>query len=306
VKFEPTPASLALYSRPPRAGEIGMVTSVPVPGRGRTTSIPGPGGGLVYVHWNESGVQGVAPMDLVVMARPARAAGSRRARRNPNRYTLDAHVREWAAARGARVHIPESWLGRGKVALVVAAENLGNVPTKELQAIARRHGYHVETEGDGYHYYLVPRTEKELVTSGYGEILRNPDDSSRIAPRLRAPRRPAEDRALRIAEQATSPTQSLAARRARGYGGVGYYATVRDLKRRYPTGTIVRVTYGKTTGSGAYDVRTWRIGPRGLQPIGRSVAWTPYTDLIKRRLGASLAILGVEPIATEKPTRKLR
>ena len=69
VRFDPTPASALLYSNPPRVGEEGYVTRVSVPGKGRTTSIPGPGGGLLYVMWDRSGTQGVSPMDLNVVTK---------------------------------------------------------------------------------------------------------------------------------------------------------------------------------------------------------------------------------------------
>lgn len=65
VQFRPTPASLALYSSPPAVGATGAVTSVPVGGGKRRTSLPGPGGGLVYVKWDDGSFQGVSSIDLV-------------------------------------------------------------------------------------------------------------------------------------------------------------------------------------------------------------------------------------------------
>ena len=64
VEFRPTPASLALYSDPPSIGALGRVSSVST-GRGKRTSIPGPGGGLVYVKWDDGSFQGVSSLDLV-------------------------------------------------------------------------------------------------------------------------------------------------------------------------------------------------------------------------------------------------
>lgn len=66
VRFEATPASLALYSSPPKRFLEGTITSVNT-GSGRRTSIPGPGGGLVYVKWDDGSFQGVSPLDLVVL-----------------------------------------------------------------------------------------------------------------------------------------------------------------------------------------------------------------------------------------------
>lgn len=57
------------YSRAPAVGERGKVTTVPVPG-GRSTSMRGPGGGLIYVDWDRIGVTGIAPQDLKVISGP--------------------------------------------------------------------------------------------------------------------------------------------------------------------------------------------------------------------------------------------
>lgn len=66
VRFEATPASLALYSSPPKRFSEGTITSVSF-GGSRRTSLPGPGGGLVYVRWDDGSFQGVSPLDLVVL-----------------------------------------------------------------------------------------------------------------------------------------------------------------------------------------------------------------------------------------------
>jgi len=63
VRFGPSPASLVLYSDPPRVGSQGTVTAIPVGSRS-VTYLPGPGGGLVYVDWDDHGVAGVSPRDL--------------------------------------------------------------------------------------------------------------------------------------------------------------------------------------------------------------------------------------------------
>lgn len=63
VVYRPNPASHALYMRPPRIGERGSVTSIPLGAR-RATCLPGPGGGLVYVDWDEAGPRGIAPGDI--------------------------------------------------------------------------------------------------------------------------------------------------------------------------------------------------------------------------------------------------
>jgi hypothetical protein len=64
VVFNPNPVSLMLYSHgTPRRGEQGTVTTVPLPG-GRKPCLPGPGGGLIYVDWDEFGTAGIAPGDI--------------------------------------------------------------------------------------------------------------------------------------------------------------------------------------------------------------------------------------------------
>lgn len=67
VFFEPTPVSYALYSKPPRRGMAGTVTSVSF-GGSRRTYLPGPGGGLVYVKWDDGSFQGVSSLDLVKLS----------------------------------------------------------------------------------------------------------------------------------------------------------------------------------------------------------------------------------------------
>jgi hypothetical protein len=69
VKFQPNPMSYAMYSSDhrkmlPRKGGVGTVTTVQIPG-GKKHYMPGPGGGLLYVKWDDGGVCGVAPQDIV-------------------------------------------------------------------------------------------------------------------------------------------------------------------------------------------------------------------------------------------------
>jgi hypothetical protein len=75
VRFVPNPASFQLYSRPPARGEEGEVTTTLFPGGGRRSSMPGPGGGLLYVKWDRTGTQGVSPLDVEVIRRPRRGLG---------------------------------------------------------------------------------------------------------------------------------------------------------------------------------------------------------------------------------------
>lgn len=64
VVFNPNPVSRMMYSyRVPKAGTRGRVTTLPT-GRGRTTCMRGPGGGLVYVDWDDGGTMGVSSIDL--------------------------------------------------------------------------------------------------------------------------------------------------------------------------------------------------------------------------------------------------
>jgi len=66
VRFTPNAASHPLYSNPPEVGEEGEVTTVPMPG-GRRSSLKGPGGGLLYVKWDNLGTMGVSPRDVEVV-----------------------------------------------------------------------------------------------------------------------------------------------------------------------------------------------------------------------------------------------
>ena len=64
VEFLPNPVSLALYSYAvPARGTCGSVTALPV-GAGRRTSLPGPGGGLLFVVWDDGLVCGVSHRDV--------------------------------------------------------------------------------------------------------------------------------------------------------------------------------------------------------------------------------------------------
>jgi hypothetical protein len=63
VRFNPNPVSFGLYSHPPIVGDVGKVTSVPFGGGVRKSFLAGPGGGLLYVAWEKSGVQGVSAID---------------------------------------------------------------------------------------------------------------------------------------------------------------------------------------------------------------------------------------------------
>jgi len=65
VRFQPNPASYALYSRAPKPGTYGRVTTVPLGGGRRATCMRGPGGGLVYVRWEGSDTMGVSMNDIV-------------------------------------------------------------------------------------------------------------------------------------------------------------------------------------------------------------------------------------------------
>ena len=64
VRFEPTAASLALYSKHPPVGDVGRVVQIPV-GRRKAHYLPGPGGGLLYVRWEKlGGALGVSLLDV--------------------------------------------------------------------------------------------------------------------------------------------------------------------------------------------------------------------------------------------------
>jgi len=65
VRFDPNPVSRMMYSyRTPEPGEEGTVTTVAGP-RGPMSSMRGPGGGLVYVEWDDTGFVGVSLLDIV-------------------------------------------------------------------------------------------------------------------------------------------------------------------------------------------------------------------------------------------------
>ena len=62
VRFNAHRGSLVLYSHHPEIGEEGTVGTMP--GFGKRTYLPGPGGGLLYVDWDQSGMIGVSPNDV--------------------------------------------------------------------------------------------------------------------------------------------------------------------------------------------------------------------------------------------------
>ena len=62
VRFTANPGSLVLYTHHPEIGEEGTVGTMP--GFGKRTYLPGPGGGLLYVNWDQSGLIGVSPNDV--------------------------------------------------------------------------------------------------------------------------------------------------------------------------------------------------------------------------------------------------
>jgi hypothetical protein len=56
VVFSPTPAALSRYGyRVPATGTCGTITAARV-GAGLRTYLDGPGGGLVFVEWDEDGL----------------------------------------------------------------------------------------------------------------------------------------------------------------------------------------------------------------------------------------------------------
>lgn len=63
VVMKANPASRALYTNPPADGMEGTVTPVSI-GRGKVTFMGGPGGGLLYVKWDDGESMGVSPNDL--------------------------------------------------------------------------------------------------------------------------------------------------------------------------------------------------------------------------------------------------
>jgi hypothetical protein len=64
VVFSPDAISHAAYSHPtPGAGARGTITSVRL-GGGLRTYVDGPGGGLVYVEWDDGLVCGIGMRDL--------------------------------------------------------------------------------------------------------------------------------------------------------------------------------------------------------------------------------------------------
>lgn len=63
VTFCPGPGSRLLYSGSmPPSGRAGTVTTMP--GFGRRNFMPGPGGGLLYVDWDDFGTLGVSLYDV--------------------------------------------------------------------------------------------------------------------------------------------------------------------------------------------------------------------------------------------------
>lgn len=80
VIYNPSPASRACYSGTARTmpkGATGAVTLMALP-RGKRTYMPGPGGGLVYVDWDNYGTFGVSPLDLEALFIGAESKGGLR------------------------------------------------------------------------------------------------------------------------------------------------------------------------------------------------------------------------------------
>lgn len=63
VVFSTTPAARMLYSGAPDNGTQGSVVSIPLGGR-RATCMGGPGGGLVYVRFDDGNTMGVSSYHL--------------------------------------------------------------------------------------------------------------------------------------------------------------------------------------------------------------------------------------------------
>ena len=113
VIFTPNPASYALYSHAPTPGTRGTVTSVPLGGRHRATHLAGPGGGLIYVAWDDGSFQGVSKLDLS----RAPKANPRKGRKKPSRrpaQTWEEAMAAWSApkpkgARKARRRAPKTF-----------------------------------------------------------------------------------------------------------------------------------------------------------------------------------------------------
>jgi hypothetical protein len=84
VRFQPSPASLGLYTHAPNVGEEGMVRPVAMGGGKKKTFMAGPGGGLLYVEWDQSGFIGVSLYDV----RPA--ASQRATIGGPNKPLVPA------------------------------------------------------------------------------------------------------------------------------------------------------------------------------------------------------------------------
>ena len=79
VVFQPNAVSLAMYSSAPAPGSHGSVVAVSV-GSKKVTYLPGPGGGLVYVNWDDTGVMGVSPIDLQTV----KSSSKTKAKKNPS------------------------------------------------------------------------------------------------------------------------------------------------------------------------------------------------------------------------------
>jgi hypothetical protein len=111
VVFTPNPASYALYSHAPDVGARGTVTSVPLGGR-RATHLAGPGGGLIYVAWDDGSFQGVSSIDLTLASKIKKNPG-RKASRRPTQ-TWEEAMTAWSSpkpkkARKARRRTPKTF-----------------------------------------------------------------------------------------------------------------------------------------------------------------------------------------------------
>jgi hypothetical protein len=65
VSVKANPASRMMYSTPlPEDGTEGETVAIPLPG-GKSTFMPGPGGGMIYVRFDDGTLLGVSPRDLI-------------------------------------------------------------------------------------------------------------------------------------------------------------------------------------------------------------------------------------------------
>jgi hypothetical protein len=134
VRFNPSPGSLALYTHHPEPGEEGSVTTMP--GFGKRTYLPGPGGGLLYVKWDQAGTIGVSPKDVDKVSGSKSVKGFGEWEREFKRLTYGDMPTEEEFVDRTKGHYPYPMelVGEGKNAVLDLGINLNKGGIEEFES----------------------------------------------------------------------------------------------------------------------------------------------------------------------------